>query len=200
MSSQSQAAVRQRPTLLIGALAALAIVVELIVVTTLLPAAGSAQRGAPLPIVFQGVIFGLISGLTAAGIVLIYRSMRVINFAQTAIGGAGFALFFNFVVLTPVPFPIALAFGLLVSAGLGLAFELIFVRRFSRAPRVVLTVFTIVSASFLGGVARGAVNLLPIFPPPGERTIAQLSGSVELRPHLPFSSFTFTLPGSPVQF
>jgi branched-chain amino acid transport system permease protein len=170
-----------------------AIAIELLVVAKLIPAAGSGTRGAPSPILFLGLVHGLVSSLTAAGIVLIYRSVRVINFAQTAIGGAGFVVVYNFTALTPVPFPIALVLGLLVAAAVGLIFELIFVRRFFHAPRLVLTVFTIVAASFVGGFARNAIDSLPIFPEKAERSVAQLNGSVDLAPELPFSGFHFRI-------
>ena len=158
-----------------------------------IPAAGSGIRGAPSPILFLGLVYGLVSSLTAVGIVLIYRSIRVINFAQTAIGGAGFVVVYNFTALTPVPFPIALMLGLAVAAAVGLLFELIFVRRFFNAPRLVLTVFTIVAASFVGGFARNAIDSLPIFPEKAERTVAQINGSVDARTprcRSPASSFT----------
>ena len=173
---------------------------EYLAVGHLIPAVGSTRNGAPSPILFLGVVGGLVYGLTAAGVILIYRSMRVINFAQTVLGAGGVVLMYNFMTLTPVPFPIALVLGLVVSGLAGLAFELIFVRRFFRAPRLVLTVFTIVAASFLSGFARSAVDRLPFFPDVSERTVGQLAGDTDLSPHLPFRGFHFTLPGSPIRF
>ena len=187
---------------LIAPLVAVAVLgIDLLLVSKIIPAAGSGIRGAPTPILFLGLIYGLVNSLTAVGIVLIYRSIRVINFAQTAIGGAGFALTYNFIVLRPgVPFPIALLLGLVVAAGVGVLFDVILVRRFFNAPRLVLTVFTIVAASFVGEFARNAVDTLPIFPDKAERTVAQLGGTVDLSRLVPFSSFTFHIPGSPIDF
>jgi branched-subunit amino acid ABC-type transport system permease component len=85
----------------------------------LLPGAGGAGRGTPGAILFRGLVFGLVNALTAAGIILVYRTLRVINFAQTAIGAAGAILTFNFVQYTEVPFPIAFVLGLGLSALVG---------------------------------------------------------------------------------
>ena len=129
----------------------------LIVVFTqvVLPGTGTGARGTPAAILFRGVVFGLVNALTAAGIILVYRTLRVVNFAQTAIGAAGATLTFEFVQYTKVPFPIALVLGLALSALVGVAVDVSLVRRFFHAPRLVLTVVTIVVAGFLSAVGRG---------------------------------------------
>jgi branched-chain amino acid transport system permease protein len=175
------------------------LVVDVVICAKLIPAAGGG-RGAPTPILFLGLIYGLVNGVTAAGIVLIYRSIRIINFAQIAVGAAGFVLIYDFVSLTHIPFVIAFVFGIVVAALVGMLFEVVFVRRFFEAPRVVLTVFTIVAASFLGSTARNAVDILPIFPDRSERSVAQLAGTQDISGRLPFHHFHFTLPGSATQF
>ena len=130
----------------------------------LLPGAGGAGRGTPGAILFRGLVFGLVNALTAAGIILVYRTLRVINFAQTAIGAAGAILTFNFVQYTAVPFPIAFVLGLGLSALVGVTLDLSLVRRFFNAPRLVLTVVTIVVAGFLSSDVvqpRGPPPVLP---------------------------------------
>jgi len=47
----------------------------------------------PLPVVLLGTIIGLTYGLLAVGLVLIYRSNRIINFAHGQIGAFGAAVF-----------------------------------------------------------------------------------------------------------
>lgn len=183
----------------IGIAAAL-LALDVLVCAKLIPASGGSGHGAPTPILFLGLIYGLVNGVTAAAIVLIYRSIRIINFAQLAIGGAGFVLIYNFVSLTRVPFLVALVIGLLVAAGVGVLFEVVFVRRFFEAPRVVLTVFTIVAANFLAASARSAVDVLPIFPDKAERSVAQIAGTQDISGRLPFHTFDFSLPGSPTAF
>ena len=93
---------------------ALAAMVIALYTQILLPGAGGTGRGTPGAILFRGIVFGLVNALTAAGIILIYRTLRVINFAQTAIGAAGAILTFDFVQYTKVPFPIAFLLGLCV--------------------------------------------------------------------------------------
>lgn len=144
--------------------------VACLIYTRLLPGTAGAT-GTPMAVIFLGVVHGLIVSLTAAGIVLIYRTLRIINFAQTAIGAAGAVLTFEFIRYTPLPFPIAVLFGLLVGGAVGVAFDLLFGRRFFKAPRLVLTVVTIAGAQFIAS-ASGWARQLPMFPrvdsrPPG---------------------------------
>ena len=54
----------------------------------ILPTPGGG-RGVPTAILFSGLVQGSVTALTAAGLILIYRSIRIINFAHTAIGAAG---------------------------------------------------------------------------------------------------------------
>jgi branched-chain amino acid transport system permease protein len=180
------------------ALVALALVVDFVVCAKLIP--GSTGRGAPIPIIFLGLIYGLITGVTAAGFVLVYRTLRIINFSQVAIGGAGAVLIYNLVTLDHVPFLVALPLGLTLAAAVGAFFEVVFVRRFFGAPRIVLTVFTIIAANFLEAEGRNAIDLLPLFPDRSERSVAQLAGNADLTGRLPFRGFHFTLPGSPTPF
>jgi branched-chain amino acid transport system permease protein len=153
-----------------------------------LPGTGGG-RGTPAAILFAGAVHGLLTALTAAGIIVIYRTTRVVNFAQTAIGAAGAELTFQLLQLTKVPFVLAFPAGVVLAGLCGLVFDLSVGRRFFKSPRLVLTVATIAAAGLLGGVSRRAVNLLPFFP--RNRTLDQLLGSVSLREHLPFPGYTF---------
>src|SRR5205085_10193696 len=47
----------------------------------------------PFPVVLLGTIIGLTYGLLAVGLVLIYRTNRIINFAHGQIGAFGAAFF-----------------------------------------------------------------------------------------------------------
>src|SRR5205807_10339719 len=68
---------------------------------------------APFPPVLLGVIIGLTYGLLAVGLVLIYRTNRIINFAHGQIGAFGAAFFGLAAVKWGVPywlvFPLAIA-------------------------------------------------------------------------------------------
>src|SRR3954453_22917702 len=62
-------------------LAAVAVAVAYVIGRLVLP------RGLPVEVLIPGLIVGGLSALTAMGLVLIYRSTRIINFAQANIGG-----------------------------------------------------------------------------------------------------------------
>ena len=172
---------------------ALALMVIALYTQILLPGAGGAGRGTPAAVLFRGLVFGLINALTAAGIILVYRTLRVINFAQTAIGAAGAILTFNFVQYTAVPFPIAFVLGLGLSALVGVTLDLSLVRRFFHAPRLVLTVVTIVVAGFLSETSAGLVSRLPFFPDADTLDIGRQLGVNPIRDQLPFGGFHFEI-------
>src|SRR5438094_2234686 len=58
-----------------------AILVAWVVAGALLPS------GLPFGVILLGLVLGGLNALTAMGLVLIYRSSRIINFAQVEIGG-----------------------------------------------------------------------------------------------------------------
>ncbi|MDH3755635.1 MAG: ABC transporter, partial [Acidimicrobiia bacterium] len=94
-------------------------------------------------LVFNGFVTGLVIGLLAMGIVLIYRSTRVINFAVGNLGLVGAALFALMILNYGVPFWLALAVALVTGTVFGAAVELSVVRRLFTAPRVILLVATV---------------------------------------------------------
>ena len=129
----------------------------------LLPGAGGRGRGTPRAILFRGLVFGLVNALTAAGIILIYRTLRVINFAQTAIGAAGAMLTLQARAVHDGAVPLAFLLGLGSSALVGVAFDCPGAALL-QAPRLVLTVVTIVVAGFLSQTSACIVARLPFFP------------------------------------
>ena len=155
-----------------------------------------AMGGTPAAVLFDGFVIGLVNALAAAGLVLVYRTIRIINFAQTAIGAAGGVLFFQLVQLTDIPFVVALACGLLLSGLLGLAFDLVFGRRFFNSSRLVLTVATI-AISGLSVITTRAVATLPFFS--DQDAFSQL-GARDIRRQLPFPGFDFQVGSYPLPF
>ncbi|HEX2850331.1 MAG TPA: ABC transporter permease [Acidimicrobiales bacterium] len=153
---------------------------------------GAHSRGAPAAILFTGVVLGLVNSLTAAGLILVYRTSRVINFAQTALGVLGATFVFDMVQLTKVPFVIVLPIGLALAALAGAVFELLLVRRFFYASRLVLTVATIAAASVLATFSPALVRALP-FIPYSHASLAEASGAASVRNFLPLAGFTFHL-------
>ncbi|MET0163878.1 MAG: ABC transporter permease, partial [Vicinamibacterales bacterium] len=108
-------------------------------------------------IVFNGLVQGLVYGLLAMGIVLVYRTSRVINFALGAMGLIGSGLLVLLNVQYGVPYWIALAIALVAGVVYGGIIELAVVRRLFTAPRVILLVATI-------GVTQLSTAILLAFP------------------------------------
>ncbi|MET0902079.1 MAG: ATP-binding cassette domain-containing protein [Acidimicrobiales bacterium] len=100
-------------------------------------------------VLLSGAMRGLAIGVMAVGMILIYRSCRVINFALGELGALCAALFVRFVVNWHWSFYAALPLMILVGALLGALLELVIVRRLYRAPRVALLVATIGAAQLL---------------------------------------------------
>jgi branched-chain amino acid transport system permease protein len=122
------------------------------VVRTALIAAGVAAAFAiclqlafdpPLGSVVNGLAVGSLYGLIGVGLILIYRTNRIINFAVAALGAVPGLLGVLLMVVRDwswwLCFPMAVLGGALVG---GLV-ELFVIRRFSQAPRLILTVATI---------------------------------------------------------
>ena len=98
---------------------------------------------APLPILFLGMVLGSLSALVAMGLVLVYRANRIINFAQGDLGGLAAILTASLLVGPKWGFWPAAAVGLLAALVLGGLTEVLVIRRFAKAPRLILTVATI---------------------------------------------------------
>lgn len=98
---------------------------------------------APLGVLIQGMIIGGLTALIAFGIALIYRANRIVNFAQGDLGGVPASLAVLLIVGPGLPYFLALPIGIAAAIVLGILVEFIFIRRFFKAPRLVLTVVTI---------------------------------------------------------
>ncbi len=168
-----------------GGLAAFLFVTQLV-----LPGSpGAPGRGTPPGILFDGMISGLVISLTAAGVVLIYRSMRILNFAQTSLGVLGANLIFGLVAFTDLPFPLAMVLGLALATAVGAMAGLVMLR-FLRASRLVVTVVSIVAAGFIVSFSY-EVYRLPFFPDYDDLTAEQRTGSAPLHDMLPFPGWSF---------
>jgi branched-chain amino acid transport system permease protein len=115
-------------------------------------AAALLPNGLPLGIVVLGLVLGSLSGLTAMGLVLVYRSSRIINFAQAEIGGLAASVAVIMVVGYRLPYLVALPVGLAAALLTGALIDRVVVRRFFQAPRLILTVATVGLAQFLAGL------------------------------------------------
>ena len=138
--------------------------------------------GTPTGVIGLGLVSAASLAMQAAGIVLVFRSNRFINFAQLQIGavaGTLFALLVNAFPtfravhaicppcldrLTPLEIKVnywgSLALSLGFAVGLSWLIYLVVVRKLERAPRLVLTVASIFLITLLAGLQRLLVNLL----------------------------------------
>lgn len=106
---------------------------------------------APLGVILNGVLVGGRIALIALGIALIYRANRVVNFAQGDLGAVPASLSVLLIISTGVPYILAFFVGLAAAIVLGVVVETLIIRRFFRAPRLILTVATIGLAQVLVG-------------------------------------------------
>jgi branched-chain amino acid transport system permease protein len=108
--------------------------------------------GPPAGIVVQGALLGGLSALLALGLALVYRAHRILNFAQGDLGAAPASLAVLLVVTSGASWIVAFAAGLATAVALGVLVEFVVIRRFFRAPRLVLSVATIGLAQLLAGL------------------------------------------------
>ncbi len=97
----------------------------------------------PPAVWLQGAILGLPGALMAVGLALVYRLNRVVNFAQGDLGSAPAVLAYGLIALSGVDYFIGLLTGLVAVVLLTGAIEIVVIRRFVSAPRLILTVATI---------------------------------------------------------
>jgi len=115
---------------------------------------------------------GLIYALAALGFVLIYKASRVVNFAQGQFIAIGAFLAYWALTALGVPFLLAFALALALTALLGFGVERLFLKRLVGQPIISVIMVTIGLASFLDGAIHltpyGAGNYsYPAFLPPG---------------------------------
>jgi branched-chain amino acid transport system permease protein len=109
-------------------------------------------HGLPLGIVVMGAVMGSFYALTAIGLVLIYRANRVINFAQADVGAVAGVLAIE-LRLHGMPYVVAILLGLAIAATIGALVNVLVIRRFRNAPRLIVAVATIGVAQILAGIA-----------------------------------------------
>jgi len=114
----------------------------------------------PNGIYFQGLTLGALNGLLAIGLVLIYRTNRIINFAQGELGAFAATLSAELVERYGVPFYAAVAVGLVTAIATSAFIEFAIIRRFTKAPRLILTVVTIGLTQILGAIELAIPALL----------------------------------------
>ena len=145
-----------------------ALILALIAARELLPTTPS------IGIMSFGLVVGGLNALMAVALILIYRTNKIINFAQAEIGVFGAVFFQRLASNAGWPYFVALAAGVACSAALAGLIEYFFVRRFFKAPRLILTVatigiaqlvsyFTLVIPDFGGQVTASATLKSPFY-------------------------------------
>src|SRR6185503_7188701 len=92
--------------------------------------------------VLQGLVTGLLYGLLALGLVLIYRTNRIINFAHGQLGVVVAVFLLKLTRDLDIPYWPSLLTCLALGAALGALSELL-LRRLGSRPRVIVMVATI---------------------------------------------------------
>ena len=104
--------------------------------------------GLSAPDFVSGLALGSLYGIIGVGIVLIYKTSRVINFAAGAVGAVPAVIALVLVLEYGVNYLVALPIVLVGGPVLGLIADLV-MRRFDSVPRLIATVMTIAVAQSL---------------------------------------------------
>ena len=161
----------------LGAFVAAVVVAKL--VSAVLAQHGVIKAETPFPPILQCAIIGMTYGLLAVGLVLIYRTNRIINFAHGQIGAFGAAFFGVAAVKWHFPYWVAFPIALLVAGMTGAAAETGVVRRLRNAPRLMSVVATLGVGSFLvifASVINSTASAGSIYPQPSWLPVFNIGG------------------------
>ncbi|MGQ0805630.1 MAG: ABC transporter permease [Actinomycetota bacterium] len=135
----------------------LAVVVPVVALVCLVRAwpvpVGPFHQAAPLGVILDGALGGGRIALVALGIALIYRANRVVNFAQGDLGSFPVTIIVVLVISFGWNYYLGVATGLAAAIVLGILVETLIIRRFFKAPRLILTVATIGISQLLVGAS-----------------------------------------------
>jgi branched-chain amino acid transport system permease protein len=118
---------------------------KLVLVFVLLPVLANTLapwKRVPFGVLCAGAVVGALYGLLGVGLVLVYKANRIISFAQASLGSVPAVLALYLMSSRGVPWILVALLVLVTAPLLGGAVELL-LRRFSDAPRLILTVATI---------------------------------------------------------
>jgi branched-chain amino acid transport system permease protein len=108
-------------------------------------------KGLPPGILFLGLVYGSLYSLSAVGLVLIYRSSRVVNFAQAQLGLFGGVVTALLAAGHGLNFYLSLFFGVLVAGVTGAVTHMLVIHRLRRSSRLLVAVATIGLSQALAG-------------------------------------------------
>jgi branched-chain amino acid transport system permease protein len=107
------------------------------------------QWGTPDGLMLWGACLGALYGLMAVGIILIYRANRIINFAAGSMGALPAVFALTLMTVHGLSYWLVLPLAIAGGALIGGLIDLVIVRRFATAPRLILTVVTVGAAQLL---------------------------------------------------
>ena len=102
-----------------------------------------------IPSLTLGLITGMTYGILAVGLVIVYRSNRIINFSHVQIGILAAAVFALAVQDWHVPYWVAWPLALGAGALIGFSTEIVVIRRLRKAPAVMSIVATLGAGQFM---------------------------------------------------
>lgn len=105
-----------------------------------------------IQVIVSGASMGSIYALIALGIVLLYRSTRILNFAHGDIGVLGTFIAYTFLTNLGLPFQVSFLLALLASAVIGGLIYLLLVRPAKNQSELGLLILTLGLALALGGL------------------------------------------------
>src|SRR6185312_157080 len=132
-----------------------------------------------LQVTFSGLVTGSLYGLLALGLVLIYRTTGVLNFAYSALSTFGVGFLYVLETSKGMNFWLALPLSLLFAAALGAAMERLFARPVLHAPVFTKAIATLALALVLSTVAQAIWPQLAQtehFPTPFEGAAVSVGG------------------------
>jgi branched-chain amino acid transport system permease protein len=103
-------------------------------------------------IVISGIVVGSIYALAALGLVLVYKSSRVANFAHGQIIAAGAFITFFLTVEAGIPILVSFLASMIITFFLAMSVERIFLRRLIGEPIISVIMVTIGLASIIDGL------------------------------------------------
>lgn len=109
----------------------------------------------PVGVIAVGLVVGALGALNSLGMILLWRTTRLVNLAQPSMGLVGGVVTGLLVTSAKWSFAWALPVGLIVGALLGLFTDRVVLRRLADAPRAVLLVVTIGLAGIYSGIQVG---------------------------------------------
>ena len=135
------------------------------------------------PSVVLGVITGLTYGILAVGLVLVYRSSKIINFAHGEMGAFASAMFGLATIRWGVPYYVAFPLAILVGGAIAALAEVAVIRRLRKAPRLMSIVATLGVGQFLVNLSAAVNNQAQagsLYPEPPGLPVYELGGVLRI--------------------